>query len=308
MKRFTRITLWLSLIFVLIGIAIAGTGVVLGGTRISSVFQEKVGVASFLSLPFYAMNDKMIKEHTEDDTVRETGELGKAEEIKKINLDMEAASFRLVPYEGDTFKYESNKTGYFIWEQDKDSLQMESKHNYWKSIFRRDIRSVPQFILYVPQKAELEEVEIYCGMGEGDIANIYTKDLYAQVGMGNMKIDGSSAANSKLYVDAGELIMTGATLNNTEISVVVGNVQFEGSVNGDLRADCDMGSISMYLEQEKEDFQYDIQCDMGTVRIDKEDYSSSLRARLKDENGGRQKMEIVCGMGNVDVMFNKNGG
>ena len=102
--------------------------------------------------------------------------------------------------------------------------------------------------------------------------------------------------------------MTGAVLDNTEISVGMGSVQLEGRVNGDLQADCDMGSIRMYLEQAKEDFQYDIQCDMGSVQIDKENYSSFLRAKLKDGNGGNQKMEIDCGMGSVDIFFNKNGG
>lgn len=308
MKRFMRVTLWLSLIFILTGIAIAGTGAVLGGVRISPLFQERLGAVSFLQLPFYDMNNRVINENREDNTVRESGELGKAGEMKKIYLDMEAASFRLIPYDGDTFKYESNKTGYFIWEQDKDSLKMESKHSYWKSFFRKGNSSIPQLALYVPKKAELEEIEIYCGMGEGDIANISTKNLYAQVGMGKMKIDGSSTGDSKLYVDAGELVMTGAVLNNTEIDVGMGSVQLEGRVNGDLRAECDMGNISMYLEQAKEDFQYDIQCDMGTVQIDRENYSSSLRARLKDESEGSQKMEIDCGMGSVDVFFNKNGG
>jgi hypothetical protein len=63
-----------------------------------------------------------------------------------------------------------------------------------------------------------------------------------------------------------------------------------------------MGNITMQLEGEEEDFDYELDCVTGNLRIGDTEYSGLASSREVDNNAIK-KMDLQCAMGNIEVEF-----
>lgn len=48
----------------------------------------------------------------------------------------------------------------------------------------------------------------------------------------------------------------------------------EGSVEGNLKADCGMGSMTLDLNGEEKEYNYKLSCGLGSIDVDGETYSN----------------------------------
>ena len=84
--------------------------------------------------------------------------------------------------------------------------------------------------------------------------------------------------------------------------VGVGQLYLEGNVteHGDIQ--CSMGSVEMYLEMGEEDYNYAVECGMGSVEIGGRAYSGLAREQYVD-NGAARQIDVDCAMGSVEIYF-----
>lgn len=62
------------------------------------------------------------------------------------------------------------------------------------------------------------------------------------------------------------------------------------------------GSISMKLEGRPEDYDYSLECGMGEISIGEDSYGGLATSKTID-HGADKKVEISCGMGEVEIEF-----
>ena len=77
----------------------------------------------------------------------------------------------------------------------------------------------------------------------------------------------------------------------------------EGSVEGNLKADCGMGNMTLDLNGGEKEYNYKLSCGLGSIDVDGETYSNISGDKEVKNEGAEKNMELDCGMGSIEVDF-----
>lgn len=130
------------------------------------------------------------------------------------------------------------------------------------------------------------------------------KDVLVDVGAGNLVADALLGEDIVVDVGMGNVVINGMVVRNLDISVGMGNVEIEGAVNGDAIIDCGMGQVIMDLAGSGKDFDYELDCGMGSLDVEGICSIAGIGDQSVD-NGASKEIEVSVGMGSVEVKFGK---
>ena len=128
-------------------------------------------------------------------------------------------------------------------------------------------------------------------------------DVDMKIGAGKIECENVSAQKLSLEVGAGEIIMSESDTKEMAVNVGMGSFIFHGNVNGDIEMDCGMGNAQLWLDGTEEDYNYEIDCDMGNITVGNHSYGG-VSAKQYIDNNAAYDIEMDCGMGNVELYFN----
>lgn len=132
---------------------------------------------------------------------------------------------------------------------------------------------------------------------------IYDK-LTIDVGAGSINADELLAENAVIDVGMGNVEISDMSVGTLEASVGMGNIEMQGSINEDAVVDCGMGQITMDIFGSCKDFNYELDCGMGSLSVEGV-YNIAGIGEQSVENNATKDIEISCGMGNVEVVFSE---
>ncbi|MDR1770116.1 MAG: DUF4097 domain-containing protein [Hungatella sp.] len=296
MKRFVKICLIAGSICVLIGGGISAVSAVLGGSLSEIVPQRALEWRREIS----GVNLDGFWEGVDFDDIyipevsnkEEKGqEFFSSPEVKKLDIVIRSGNviFMEGP-KGSEVKVFCNrdKTCFNLYEDNGD-LELQ-EYDGWER------REGPEliFTVQVPKDYRFSEVELKSvhsnrflggeGSGPAMMARVLSaEELNIEAQVGAVKIDSGSVGN--LYVKCN-----------------AGAVEFSGTTSGDIEAECQVGAIRLELAGKKEDYNYDIKCSMGAVKIADEG-SAALKGRKQTDNGAGKDMELECKTGAIQVDF-----
>lgn len=138
--------------------------------------------------------------------------------------------------------------------------------------------------LYLPADLELDEADLKFGAVDVEMDLLKAKDLTLEIG-------------------AADCVIKNLDVENIDISVGAGELELVGKVRGDARISCGVGEVEMELEGTDRDFNYKIKDGIGVVSIGENVELSGLGGTKKIDNNSSRKMEIDCGVGNVEISF-----
>ena len=156
--------------------------------------------------------------------------------------------------------------------------------------------------LYVPEGYSFDNVTLDLGAGSLTVEEMQTDSLEANVGAGKMAFGRLYADQATLDCGAGQ--MTAEELNSRllEVSVGMGSVRLTGDVTERLTGDCAMGELKLTLAGEQTDFNYDLSCGMGALKVGADSYNGMAQEK-QINNQAAKNMELDCAMGSVVVEF-----
>lgn len=157
--------------------------------------------------------------------------------------------------------------------------------------------------LYLPEDTtSLQLLDVSLGAGQLKLKHLAVQNIAASIGAGQLLMEDMDLGTLKLSLGAGELRADDVTVESLEASIGAGNMEFSGGIYKSAEISCSMGNVSMDLEGDKEDFNYQLSCVAGNMDIDGEHFAGAAMDRSID-NGAAKTMEIDCSMGNVEVDF-----
>lgn len=106
-----------------------------------------------------------------------------------------------------------------------------------------------------------------------------------------------------LNVDAGDLEFNGVINGNLEADCNVGDLEINGTVNGNVEAVCDVGDITIYLTGSEEDYNYRTSCDVGSIEVGDDMSMSGFDKEHTVDNGAVYDMVLSCDVGSITVEF-----
>ncbi|MDR2889177.1 MAG: DUF4097 family beta strand repeat-containing protein [Lachnospiraceae bacterium] len=204
------------------------------------------------------------------------------DDIDELNIMVAACRFTVLEWDQEDYKIElagNVKCDHYT---DDNTL-------YIRGSSKVEINTVfdpaNEIVLYVPEGVTYDKVDLELGGGEMEMDGIETHELNGSVGLGNANLINSTA--DELDIENG-----------------LGDFYFSGRVNDEISAECSMGNITLRLDGGEKDFDYSINCTAGSISIDGNDYSALAGNRVIN-NHADGEMDLECGMGSIEVMFDR---
>lgn len=201
------------------------------------------------------------------------------EEINKLDIQISCSSL-VIKDSVDEFFYIEKKGEGKLQAYEEDGVL------YVKALLSGSVIGVKQeekVTLYVPKNVDLHMISVELGAGE-----IEWNALKADA----MKVD----------LGAGEFVAKNAEVGDLEVSLGAGECLIQGKLKGDVNVDCAAGDVTLKHVGNEEEFNYEIDCAVGSVRVGKESFSG-LASSKKIDNDASKTMEISVSAGSVEVEF-----
>lgn len=174
--------------------------------------------------------------------------------------------------------------------------------------FHRLVHEETQIVVYLPANLVLEKTALEIGAGEVcmDAVPFSCSEMQVEIGAGKWKAAQLSVSGSlNVEIGAGKAKMKGITAGRVNIECGVGSSVYKGRVNGDIKVICGVGNCSFQLENKESDFNYDISCAVGSVKINGNRLKSfAYKGTYKNESVlGTAVLE--CGLGSIEFRTNE---
>ena len=122
------------------------------------------------------------------------------------------------------------------------------------------------------------------------------------VGAGNIEIDKLTGSDTDINVAMGQVVISEMETDSLNIEVGMGNAEVKGNINYEAIVDCGMGQVVMELEGEGKDFNYNLDCGLGSLSVEGVYHIAGIGDSYVN-NDASMEMDISVGMGTVTVSF-----
>ncbi|MFT4105800.1 MAG: DUF4097 family beta strand repeat-containing protein [Lacrimispora sp.] len=278
MRRFVRSCLIAGVVCMIIGGAAAISAAALGGNLTELVPENALEWRREIS---DAVWDEL------DYTDMELGgeEIGSFSGVKELEVIANSGKVVFVKApSGDEIKVLSSRyMGDWDWDEEDGKLELEA--DYGQAI-----------TIQIPENYHFSSVTL---------ESSHSRGFSGWKAAGSvMTAETISADKLRLETKAGVIKIGQAKAGRLEVESSAGSVEFTGRVDGDIYGECKAGSIQMELEGEKEDYNYDIECNVGEVNVAGESIAGLRSSKKKDNNAGKT-MDLECSTGSIQVDFIK---
>lgn len=152
---------------------------------------------------------------------------------------------------------------------------------------------------------ELNANDISFDVGSGDIRvqEMNADDIRIDVGSGAVTISQMETRNLIVDIGSGQVTMEDSTVKDSaDLDVGVGQVDYTGSIMGNLDADCSVGAMYFKLSGAKEDHNYEVECSMGSVTVGSESFGGMAASR-SIQHGAASNFDLDCSIGEISITF-----
>ena len=272
MKRFIKICALTGLILLLAGIGITSVSAALGG-RYSSYLPRRIWSMVW--------DDDDYMDHGWNDDFSDTWNSGKG----------------WVSWTEDTLRPDGN--------HDQDSGAFSSTR-------KLDI-DVDKCILRVYEKEDISQIEVnvndkynatQCYMDK-DTLKIKREQKHRRgedIRIEVLVPTGYEFDKISVDIGAAECQFSQIHTNKLDIDTGVGAVTFTGTVAGDVELETGVGDVTLNLANPEQDYNYRIECGVGTIRVGGSSYTM-LSHETHINNNAPYNMELECGVGSIKVNF-----
>ena len=122
------------------------------------------------------------------------------------------------------------------------------------------------------------------------------------VGAGNIEIEKVTGSDTDINVAMGQVVISEMETDSLNIEVGMGNAEVKGNINYEAIVDCGMGQVVMELEGEGKDFNYNLDCGLGSLSVEGVYHIAGIGDSYVN-NDASMEMDISVGMGTVMVSF-----
>lgn len=127
-------------------------------------------------------------------------------------------------------------------------------------------------------------------------------EVSLEVGAGILEIETMKASSVDIAVGAGEVIAERVQANELSVECDAGVVELSGKVEREADFTCGIGSMTLTLDGKQSDFNYELECGVGSIQLGDSDYSGLYREQVVNNRQDR-KIDVECGVGSIEIDF-----
>ena len=214
----------------------------------------------------------------------------------KLDIELGGCELEIQPSDDENFHITATNVGKFQAYEKGEELNIMATRKA-----KEDIQEC-KILLYLPQGYTWEKIDIEVGAGAVRIRNMKATEIELEVGAGQILAEYLETEKLDISVGAGEARLDDMKVYDLDVSVGMGNLTACGIVEGKADAECSMGNVTLQLAGAQADYDYEIECVMGNIRLGEEKYSKKVEEKTINNGAGR-KISLECSMGNIEVTF-----
>lgn len=297
MKKFYKIVLCIALICIVLGFGLLAVGAAQGGVQL------------FLNM----CDDNEFAFSPEDFGDWDNENYGENEytfsldEVKSLDLDIGASVMEIKCEDVEEYQIRiknNEKYGYSKCFVENGVLNIESNFDYRGVNFGK--KKANKITLVIPKKTELKEIEFSIGAGSCTGDSLSSEVLDIEIGAGNLQLKELKAKKTmEISVGAGNAEIDNLEAKDLEIKCEAGRCYAEKvTTTSDINLSCDAGYAYLNLNGEKDSYNYDLDCSVGSIKLDGKSHSG-LDFSKETDNGADKEFVIECNVGSVEIEFDK---
>jgi hypothetical protein len=151
----------------------------------------------------------------------------------------------------------------------------------------------------VPEDAVLDKIDLSVNAGNMEIRGADAKDITIDLDAGNVEVYNGTYTTVSADVDAGNLTFENCVLTSAEMDTDMGNIELKSCAFDTLEAEADMGNIEVRSSQSLDDYDIQLETDLGSITVNGQSYSGGYHAT----GSGTKRVEISVNMGNAELTY-----
>lgn len=270
-----------------LGIAFCIAGAVMGATTkgVLSVLQS-ANLASIHDVEVTTEETREVVEAEPEAGEEVVSQSMEYEDIRSLDVDIVCPNLVIEEYSGSQIQVKTeripeniqNDMSFYV---DKDELKIKlDNKKKWKNLFG-DLKGT--LTIRIPEDYDLEEASLTVDAGELQIENIRAEEL-------------------KIDIGAGRAVVKQFTADKIDVECGAGEANIAGTAEKEIQIECGVGSVTYRASGRQQDYDYELSCGIGDLNVGNDSFGG-ISGKQKIDNGGHTKMEIECGIGEVNVTF-----
>ena len=177
---------------------------------------------------------------------------------------------------------------------DGTELTVKQKGNYdLKDAFG----SKKELVITIPSGTAFMDLDVKLDMGNLTLSSISATKAEIKLSKGNIKFDGASIGDLETKADMGNIEIRDMRAGSVSIEANMGNIEAQGIDDfSKLSIKADLGNVELDLTQKTEEFTFDLDDDLGNVKLNGEKVSSKYK-----QGQGSSTIEVDADMGNIHI-------
>lgn len=295
-----------SIICIATGFLFIGIGSSMGGwkniDKINSRYIHFGGSDTFIGLNFPANTKESIQilsrgtDGPVDVGSTSTGEVisfnGKLPEEMEISAN--TLALKIVPGKSDAIILSGSN-------RDKMNCYIEDNCLYLEEKNHKPIQKGGEIVLTVPESRDWKKIEIDAQAAYVALQDFSAEEMEFSAGAGSIEASGLQTKKLILSAEAGAITVTDSEAAELEADAEAGVLRFSGSITDMVDADAELGNIVLNLSQSEDDFDYEIDSDLGNVEFDGVSMENFVIC-----NKASGKMKLDSSMGNIEIYFEQD--
>ncbi len=215
---------------------------------------------------------------------------------EKLEIDVQAARAEVL--EADVDRVEVIFSSEYI-EMKYKTSENELRLTFKKSSSILNLPSGESVTVRIPKGYRFKEAGLQAEAGSIHADSLYAEKLELSADAAEVTVDRAAAAQIDLEVNAGSIVVSDGETEEMTAKSAVGSIGYTGAVEKSLKADCEMGDIELTLYGDRGDFNYDLEKDLGVIKID----GISRTAGEESFESAEKKAKLDCELGNIALDF-----
>lgn len=336
MKKFTKGCLLTALVLFIVGCAFYGVCGLMGGFRQLESWQGHVfnlwgrdvrlaysgyGLWYFTDLDIPLFDEEKWPDGMNDANRVGAGETEKtdyrASDIRRIDIEVGCSDLFILESEDEYIQVARDSDARAVKYQLKNGtfrLYSEKSFRWWDG-------KQGTIYLYLPEgmnldsidleigagtlesiALEADEIDVEADAGEGLIESLRGNEVDVSANAGTLKIYEMTAKSLSAETGAGSLSIRNLSAEDVDLNASAGSLTVEGKIGRNADVECGAGSISMTLQGAETDYDYQLECAMGEIDLNGEEYSGLANER-NIKNGGKGTFDVECSVGSIEIYF-----
>ncbi len=225
-------------------------------------------------------------------------------QVKKLELQAGFAHviFNTAPDEVIQVTAEDLADGTYLCEMQDDKLVVSYKP--YNRIVHFPKHTKTQITLLLPESFMFEHISLNLGAGKMNTEHfpLSCHDMNVVIGVGKWKAKQLSVThNLHVEVGAGSVNLKQTKSGTLRLDCGAGECFYNGEIGGGFQIDCAVGHCALQLTNKEQDFNYDISCALGEVKINGQGIRSVGFEKHRFHENALGNAVLQCGVGKITL-------